>query len=97
MQRSSVQSGLVLTTTWAVHSVSQQRDASGKANIRWCGNVLVTVAVSCTQGDLAVSCIQGDLAVSCIQSDLGRFNTPMCAEVLFDSGLEHFQTNELTN
>jgi len=74
MRRLSVQLTLVLTTTRAVHSVSQQRDALGKANIRWCGNVLVT------------------LAVSCIQGDLGRFNTPLCAGVLFDSGLEYFQT-----
>jgi hypothetical protein len=51
------------------------------------------LAVGCIQGDLAVSCKQGDLAVSCIQGDLGRFNTPMCAEVLFDSVLEHFPTN----
>jgi hypothetical protein len=77
MQPFSVHSSLVLTTTRAVHSVSQQRDASG--NIRWRGNVLVTLAVSCVQGDL------------------GRFNIPMCAEVLFDSWLEHFQTNKQIN
>jgi hypothetical protein len=43
---------LVLTTTRAAHSVSQQRDATGKANILWCGNVSVTLALGCIEGDL---------------------------------------------